>query len=139
MSLYGEEYKPKNDTERGFMARADEIDTIHDKRPFWQIGVVTLWIGSVVMIFIPGEASTWGMLVFLAGAIGCSFMDGRIKIKAAKKAAALIKDMQAYNRKNNVPLYNDMVEKFPDHHVHLADDGSIWLKKNKKGGSDGNK
>lgn len=136
MSLYGDDYKPKNKEERAFMKRADEIDEIADKRTFWQIGMVALWIGSIVMIFIPGDASLIGLLTLLAGAIFCNAMDGRIKIKAAKKAAALIKDMQAYHRKKAIPLFNELTEKMPDHHVRLDDAGNIWFKKNKEDKSD---
>ena len=129
-------YKPKNKQERAFMDAADEIDRIQDSRTFWKIGMVALWIGAVAMIFIPGNTSV-PMWAFLAGAIICNLIDGSIRMKAGKKSAKLIKEMKAYNREKAVPLFNEMTEKFPDHHVHLHDDGIITLK-NSKQEEDGN-
>lgn len=47
----------------------------------------------------------------------------------------VVRLVNAYKRKNTVPLYHEMLEKFADHpnlHIHLADDGTIVIRDKKK-------
>ena len=69
-------YKPKNDEEEAIMAEADKVDRIDDKRQFWMVGMITMWLASVAVIFIlPNSATAW--LAFLVAAIACGLREQR--------------------------------------------------------------
>lgn len=121
-------YKPKNDEEQAIMTEADKVDRIDDKRQFWQVGMITMWLASVAAIFIlPDDATVW--LLFLLGALACSVREHFIRRAAMKQARKVRKLAAEYQRKKAIPLFNEMTEKFPDHHVHLDDEGNIAVRK----------
>jgi hypothetical protein len=86
---------------------------------FYGLGLLTIWTETVWIYFMAAGLLFW--MVHLV-------LDIRDKTKARK----IQKKVDAYNRKKNVPLYHELLDKMGDkYHLHLADDGTIIIRDTK--------
>ena len=123
---------------KGFYKEPSEVDKInaeidrHQEIRWWEKRLqISAWVfyGVAAALWIirgssEGMALIWLMvLVLFLASVVVGFFESRKRHEVRKM-------INAYKRKNAVPLYHEMLEKFADHpnlHIHLADDGTIVI------------
>lgn len=125
-----------SDTE-GFYKKPTEIEEInaaieHHKDIRWwekRLGI-TAWVvyfGGVIIWGVRGIEAASPILLMSFAVFMVVIAIGQVEIRRRRAAQKLI---HAYKRKQALPLYQDMLEKFADQpnlHIHLNDDGTIVI------------
>lgn len=111
-------------------------DVIWWKKRLDLTGWAMYFIGFLMWV-IPDPDNERGLIILLMAFVlllGNSFVN---TFRLCKRRMIFTNLFNAFRRKNALPLYQDMLEKFADQpnlHIHLADDGTIVIndRKNKE-------
>ena len=112
------------------------MDATKDKKQVFKLHLITFGVGWVLVMLSP-NGSNWerlGVALFLGGMIllPIYLLLSHREFKKEIKAKQLV---AVYMRKNAIPLYNEILEKFADVkdiHFHLNDNGSITVTDKRK-------
>lgn len=114
-------------------------EAIHDvlwwkKRLDWT-GWVAYFIGFILWALMDRDGGVYVLLLGIGLVIGNSFVNG---YRLQRRRMICQNLLDALNRKNALPLYHQLQEKFSDMphlHIHLAENGTIIITDRNKGGS----